>query len=192
SGPRICASVGRDASPVQPMTRRRPPRFFAPPDIEAERRPDGELRLRSRVALHPPSRAVGLWLQYWAEEAPERCFLAERTESGAWRRLSYGEAHRQARAVGEALLQRDLDGDRPVAILSENGIDHALLTLGAMQAGIPAAPISPAYSRLSKDFAKLRYIVDLLRPGLVYAADGALYSPALDAIGRGDAELVVS
>src|ERR687883_683904 len=87
------------------------------------------------------------------------------------------------RRVGQALLERGLNAERPVAILSDNSIDHALLTLGAMHVGIPAAPISPAYSLMSQDFGKLKHIFELLQPGLVFAADPAKFAPALAAVG---------
>ena len=77
----------------------------------------------------------------------------------------------RARRIGQALLNLGLNADRPVAILSDNSVDHALLALGAMHAGVPVAPVSPAYSLMSKDFAKLKYIFDLLKPGLVFAAE---------------------
>ena len=172
------------------MTLDRP--LFALPDIALEPLPEGGMMLRSRVPLNPAPRSMGVWLAHWAEQAPERCFLAERSADGAWRRLSYGEAFHSARAIGTALLQRGLGPERPVAILSENGIDHGLLMLGAMEAGVPVAPISPAYSLLSRDFAKLRYTVELLRPALIYVNDGARFVAALMAIGARAAEIVAS
>jgi feruloyl-CoA synthase len=82
--------------------------------------------------------------------------------------------------------------ERPVMLLSGNSLDHALLTLGGLVAGVPVVPVSPAYSLMSQDFAKVRYIADLVRPGLVYAADGAAFGRVLDAVDFGDAELVIS
>ena len=155
---------------------------FAPAQVAAEKRADGALLLRSPQKLGPHARAVGEWLVQWAAKAPQRAFLAERAGEG-WRKLSYRETLDAVRRIGEALLERGLDAQHPVAILSDNGIDHALLALGAMHAGIPAAPISPAYSLMSKDFAKLKGIFELLRPGLVYASDPQKFAPALAAVG---------
>jgi feruloyl-CoA synthase len=166
-------------------------RLFATPDIEIEERADGSRILRSRQALQAYPRRLGERLQHWAEAAPERVFLAERAGEG-WRRVGYGAAWQAARAIGSALLARGLSAERPVVILSENSIDHALLTLGALHVGVPVAPVSVAYSRLSQDFAKLRHIVALVRPGLVYARDGAAFAKPLAAIELGDSELVVS
>ena len=150
--------------------------------IDAERRADGAFLLRSPQKLDGHARAVGEWLVRWAREAPERTFLAERRGEG-WRKVGYREALALARRAGQGLLDRGLDASRPVVILSDNSIDHALLALGAMHVGVPVAPVSPAYSLMSKDFAKLRGIFDLLRPGLVWTADPAAFAPALAAVG---------
>jgi feruloyl-CoA synthase len=155
---------------------------FAPAQVQLERRSDGTLLLRSPQKLAPYARAVGEWLVHWAAAAPERVFLAERAGEG-WRRLTYREALSTVRRVGQALLERGLGAERPVAILSDNGIDHALLALGAMHVGVPVAPVSPAYSLMSKDFAKLKHIFELVRPGLVYAADADKFGAALGAVG---------
>jgi feruloyl-CoA synthase len=154
---------------------------FAAAEVDVERRKDGALVLRSPQPLRPFGRAVGDWLLHWYEHAPDRCFLAERRGED-WRRLSYRDALSDARRIGQALLNLGLNAEKPVAILSDNGIDHALLALGAMHVGVPVAPISPAYSLLSKDFAKLKHIFDLLKPGLVFAADAGKFAPALAAV----------
>ena len=155
---------------------------FAPPGVELDRRADGTIVLRSPQALGQPDRALGEWLVRWAGRAPDRVFLAERA-GDAWRRLTYRETLDAVRRVGQALLDRGLDAERPVAILSDNGVDHALVALGAMHVGVPVAPISPAYSLMSKDFAKLKSIFELLRPGLVYCSDPARFAAALAAVG---------
>src|SRR6185437_10614109 len=165
---------------------------FAPAAVEVERLHGGGMILRSPQPLQPCARSVGQWLARWARQAPERTFLAERDGSGGWRRLGYNAAWRAAHAIGEALLERGLGPERPVMILSDNGIDHALLTLGAMQVGVPVAPVSTAYSRLSQDFAKLKGIVALLEPGLVFADDGERYGAALRALDGRGAEVVSS
>jgi feruloyl-CoA synthase len=133
------------------------------------------------VPLAPYARSVGAWLVDWAGREPRRILLAER--SGAtWRTVTYAQALEAARALGAALLERGLSLQRPLAILSDNSIDHALLALGAQLVGVPYAPISPAYSLLSSDHAKLRGIVALLEPGLVYADDGSKFARALAAL----------
>ena len=160
---------------------------LAPPAVQVERR-DGNIYLRSPQKLAPYARCVTEWLVQWSDKAPERTFLAERKGEG-WRKLSYRETYGAVRRVGQALLDLKLGPERPVAILSDNSIDNALLSLGAMHVGVPAAPISPAYSLMSKDFGKLKYIFELLQPGLVFAADAAKFKPALDAVGAKSASV---
>ncbi len=155
---------------------------YAPAEVKVEKRADGATILRSPQALKPYARAVGDWLLHWYERAPDRTFIAERKGDG-WRRVSYRDALSDARRIGQALLNLKLDATRPVAILSDNSVDHALLALGAMHVGIPVAPISPAYSLMSKDFAKLKYIFELLKPGLVFAAEPEKFAAALAAVG---------
>jgi feruloyl-CoA synthase len=155
---------------------------FAPARVEIDRRPDGSMLLRSPQPLGPFARCVGEWLASWAEQAPDRVFLADRA-GDAWRKVTYREALEAARRIGGALLERGLDAQRPLAILSDNSVDHGLLALGAMHVGVPVAPISPAYSLLSKDHAKLKAIFNLLRPGLVYAGDPDRFATALAAVG---------
>jgi feruloyl-CoA synthase len=155
---------------------------YAPAEVTVEKRADGATILRSPQPLKPYARAAGDWLLHWYDHAPDRTFIAERKGEG-WRRVSYRDALSDARRIGQALLNLGLNADRPVAILSDNSVDHALLALGAMHVGVPVAPISPAYSLMSKDFAKLKYIFELLKPGLVYAAEPEKFAPALAAVG---------
>ncbi len=155
---------------------------FAPPEVRVEHRGDGAIILRSPLELGEHARAVGEWLVRWADKAPDRVFLAERKGEG-WRKISYREALQLVRRVGQGLLDRGLDASKPVLILSDNSVDHALLALGAMHVGVPVAPVSPAYSLMSRDFAKLKAIFELLRPGLVWTADPLKFAPALAAVG---------
>jgi len=154
---------------------------FAPARVDVERRTDGSAILRSPEPLAPFTRAVGEWLVQWAAAAPDRTFLAERSGDD-WRRISYQDAFVAVRRIGGSLLARGLTPSSPVAILSDNSVNHALLALGAMHAGIPVSPISPAYSLLSKDHAKLKAIFDLLDPGLVFADNPERFAAALAAV----------
>lgn len=164
---------------------------FAPPAVELEDRGAGVMVLRSPQPLGSYPRALGVHLERWAREAPDSVFLAERSGAG-WRQLSYAQARGAARAIGAALLARGLSVERPVMVLSDNAIDHALLMLGAMHVGVPIAPVSPAYSLMSRDHAKIRAITALLRPGMVYAADGAKFAAVLKSVDFGGAEIVLS
>src|SRR4029077_20174412 len=118
---------------------------------------------------------------HWAKEAPLRPFLAQRDASGAWRTLNYGDAHRRVRSIGQALLARGLSQERPLAILSDNDIEHALLALACMHVGVAYVPVSSAYSLVSTEHAKLMHVIGLLTPGLVYASDGARFAKAIAA-----------
>src|SRR5712692_5062910 len=164
---------------------------LGPRDVVSERRPDGTIRLTSPHALASYPAKLTERLQYWAAAAPERTFLAQRAASG-WRKMSYGGTLEQVRCIGAALRRRDLSPERPIAILSGNDIEHALIGLAAIYVGIPYAPISPAYSLISTDFGRLRSIIDLITPGLVFAADGDGYARAIEAAVRPEIEIVVT
>ena len=160
-------------------------------DIEVERRADGSMVMRSRVPLQPHAPHIPALLRRWADERPDHTWLAQRrAPTDDWFRLSYAQAQQQVDALTQALLDLKLGPDRPVAILSGNSIEHALMTMAAMQAGAPAAPVSPAYSLLSQDHAKLRYIFDLIRPGLVLVQDGVQFAKALAALDLSGVTLV--
>ncbi len=165
---------------------------LAPPRIVSEKAPDGSRILRSEEALEPYEASLGVLLRRWAEEAPDRVFLAERPGDGDWVELTWGDANRKATAIAQALLDRGLEADRPLAILSGNSIDHALLTLGGFLAGVPVVPVSPAYSLMSQDYGKVKHIAALVKPGLVYAADAGPFGGVLSAVDFGGAEIVLS
>ncbi|MCA7118683.1 MAG: feruloyl-CoA synthase [Acidibrevibacterium sp.] len=165
---------------------------LAVPEMAITRDADGTIRARAKTPLGAYPARLTARLEHWAELAPDRVFLAERTQDGTgWRRITYAETLAAVTALGQALLDRDLSPDRPIAILSGNGIDHALLGLAAQHVGVPYAPISVAYSTSGGDFARLRHILALLTPGLVFAEDGARFAPAL-AIAAAGSEIVVS
>jgi feruloyl-CoA synthase len=150
-------------------------------DVAVERRSDGAVVMRSPHPLPAYPRMLTERLAHWANATPDRLFLAQRDRSGAWRTKTYAETYAAVRAIAAALLERGLDADCPVAILSGNDIEHALLGLAAMHVGIPYAPISLPYSLLSQDFGKLKAIVEVLGPGLVFAANGAAFARAIAA-----------
>src|ERR1051326_7332672 len=165
---------------------------LGPADVVVERRGDGAILLRSPHPLPDYPKNLTQRLVHWAAAAPDRVFLAQRDASGGWRTLSYAQALAAVRAIAAALLARDLSVERPIAILSGNDIEHGLLGLAAMHVGIPYAPISVPYSLLSQDFKKLKTIIDILTPGLVFAANGAAFARAVAAAVPQDAEIVVT
>ncbi|MCF8478177.1 MAG: feruloyl-CoA synthase [Pseudolabrys sp.] len=165
---------------------------LGPQDVTVERRADGCILLRSPQPLGPYPDKITERLVHWAKATPDRILFAQRGAAGGWRTVTYAQALTQTRAIGEALLDRKLSPERPIAILSGNDIEHALLGLGAIYAGIPYAPISPAYSLVSTDFGRLRSIFELITPGLVFAADGSAFARAIEAVVLDDVEVVVT
>ncbi|MDP1867397.1 MAG: AMP-binding protein [Bradyrhizobium sp.] len=152
-------------------------------DIEVLRRPDGVIILKSRIPLQSYESHIPASLAKWATEAPSRIWLAQRAGSDRqWRKVSYGEAKQIVDGLTQGLLDLKLKPGSPVAILSGNSIEHALLTQAAMQARLPAAPVSPAYSLMSQDHLKLKYLFDLIKPGVVMVQDGPAFEKALKAL----------
>ncbi len=150
--------------------------LFAPCTVIRRDTSDGMVLTSGLAPAHSPDTVIGM-LDEAARAVPDRTFLAER-DGTDWRRIGYGEAAAAVGHIGRNLLARGLTPDRPLAILSDNAINHALLSLGAMAASVPVAQISPAYSRFA-DLAKLDHIFAALTPGLVYANDAAAFGPAL-------------
>src|SRR5258708_36473737 len=119
----------------------------------------------------------------WAGEPTNRIGRARRPgEDRRWRKLSYGEAKRTVDALTQGLLDLNLEPGSPLAILSGNSIEHALITQAAMQARLPAAPVSPAYSLMSQDHLKLKYLFGLIKPAVVMVQDGAAFEKSLKAL----------
>ena len=141
-------------------------------EVAVERRADGSILLRSPHALGAYPDRITERLLHWAREAPARSFVAQRDGSGSWRHLGYAATLERVRAIGQGLLDRKLTAERPVVILSDNDIEHALLALACMHVGVPYAPVSSAYSLVSTDHARLRQAMELLTPGLVFATSG--------------------
>jgi feruloyl-CoA synthase len=160
-------------------------------DIAVERRPDGVIVLKSRIPLQSYEKHIPASLAKWAKEAPQRTWLAQRAGADRqWRKVSYGEAKRTVDGLTQGLLNLGIDDGRPVAILSGNSIEHALMTQAAMQARLPAAPVSPAYSLMSQDHLKLKYLFNLIKPAVVMLQDGPTFEKALKALDLSDVTVV--
>ena len=178
-------SSGVSSSPLRPIS-------FSDPKVTVDRRADGTIYLRPQQALvEYPARLTDS-LHHWAAVAPERLFMAERDHHGGWRKITYAELLSSSHRIASSLLARDLSAERPLLILSGNSIDHALMSFGAMVAGVPFCPVSPAYSLISKDYSKLTYLMRLLTPGLVFVEDADQFSAALQANVSQDTEVVAS
>ncbi len=152
-------------------------------DIDVERRADGVVVLKSRIPLQAYEKRIPASLAKWAKQAPDRIWLAQRAGTERqWRKVSYGEAKRTVDGLTQGLLNLGIADGRPVAILSGNSIEHALMTQAAMQARLPAAPVSPAYSLMSQDHLKLKYLFNLIKPAVVMVQDGPTFEKSLKAL----------
>ncbi len=157
--------------------------IFAPVKLDVEKRPDGSIILRSLLAADEPVSSVGVWLDQWASRAPDRLFLSERQgKDRAWHHLSYGEALSKVQTAAGWMLENGLGPEHPLAILSDNSIEHAVLALAAMYVGIPVATVSSAYSLVSRDHKRLKSMIELVAPGAIYVASTGQYRKALDTI----------
>jgi feruloyl-CoA synthase len=163
------------------------PESFA---ADVERRADGSIILRPRRELGEyPARALDM-LEHWAREAPDRVFIAQRDKSGAWEQLTYREMLSRVQRIAQGLLARNLSAERPIAILSGNSIEHLLLAFAAMWIGVPYSPISPAYALAAGELKKLKYVLDLLTPGMVAAFGTQAFERPLTQLVAADVEIV--
>jgi feruloyl-CoA synthase len=164
-------------------------------EARVQQRADGTQILRSTEALgeYPPRLTDRL--EHWARVAPDRTFVARRDPrvpgGGDWQHITYAQMLVRARRIGQALLARGLSAERPVAILSDNDLEHVSLAMGALWAGVPYVPVSPAYSLVSQDYGKLRHILGRVTPGLVFASSAA-YGKAIQAVCASDVEAVLT
>ena len=151
--------------------------------------------LRADQDLGPYPERLTDRLVHWAKERPDQTLFARRVKnadgsSGDWKHISFAQALDAARRIGQGLLNRGLSAERPVLILSENDLEHALLALGCLYAGVAYCPTSPAYSLISQDHDKLKHVIKTLTPGMVFASDALRYSRAMLATVAEDVELV--
>lgn len=151
------------------------------PVVDVRRTDDGTIYVHQRGELPTPPRRIAERLRHWAETRPDALYMADRGPDGAWRTLTYGQMWDRVRRLGQYLLDQKLSSDHPLLILSGNDLEHGQLALAAITVGVPYAPLSEAYSLVSSDFGKLKDIVALLEPGLVFAADGMQFEKALAA-----------
>ena len=179
------SSSGVRSLPLRPIS-------FGDPKVTVDRRADGTIYLRPQQALIDYPVRLTDSLHHWASVAPQRLFMSERDSNGGWRKITYAELLEQSCRIASSLLARGLSAERPLLILSGNSIDHALMSFGAMLAGVPFCPVSPAYSLISRDYGKLAYLMKLLTPGLVFVDDADQFAAALQANIPEEIEVVAS
>ncbi len=183
--PDISVPAASSDAPLRPIS-------FGDPAVSIDRRDDGTIYLRPKIALGEYPLRLTDRLHHWAKAEPNRIFMAERAAGGLWRQISYAQLLATSRHIASGLLARGLSADKPVVILSGNSIDHALLAFGALYAGIPFCPVSPAYSLISRDYGKLGFAMKLLTPGLVFADDATKFAEALSTNVPAEIEIVAS
>jgi len=162
------------------------------PPAEAlfDRRANGTIYVRSPKPLAPYPERLTDRLEYWAERSPERTFIAQRDAAGTWRHLTYKEALNRVRSISQALLNRGFSNQTPIAILSGNSIEHALLAFGAMHVGVLHTSVSPSYSLACSDLTTLRSLLEQLQPSMLFAADGVAFEQPLKQVLDAGMELV--
>ncbi len=152
----------------------------------------GVVLVRADEALGPYPKVLTERLVQWAKVAPDRICFAKRGPAGEWQCLTYAEVLAAVRCIAQGLLERDLSVERPLMILSENDFEHVLLMLAGQHVGIPTAHVSPVYSLVSSDFARLKHAVKLLTPGMIFASDFERYGRAIEGVAGGDMEVVAT
>jgi feruloyl-CoA synthase len=153
-------------------------------DVQVERRGDATF-VRSTEPLGSHAQRVSDVLDHWADAAPDRSFVAQRGADGEWEHVSYAQMRDRARALGAALLQLGVRAERPLAILSGNDLAHASLMMAALWVGVPFVSVSPAYSLVSTDFAKLAHVLRTTTPGAIYASDPRFEQAIAATVGSG-------
>lgn len=164
---------------------------FLAHSVSRESRADGTILLRSNYELGPVVEKTGVWLHDWANKAPERTFIAERSGAG-WREESYESTLQKVRAIAASLLARGMGPDTPIIIMSGNGVDHALLTLAAQYVGVPTAPVAEQYSLIHGAHGRLQHAIELVGPKMAYVVDAGQYGEALALDALGGIEIVAS
>jgi feruloyl-CoA synthase len=155
------------------------------PGVLIDRRDDGSAILRSPLELPPPRRSLPHLFDEAASAHPDRVFVRQRQQPGEpWREISYAAAQRASQALAQWLIDQGLGEGDSLAVLSPASIEHAIIALGALRAGVAVAPVSPAYSLLSSDHVKLRACLANARARFAFADDAARYGRALSAIGE--------
>ncbi len=177
-----------DLPPFRPLPQKAP-------DIEVRRMPDGTVYIDSNHKLGTLHRSIAHLFADRAKKHPERNFIGERVvgpdgKTGDWRFITYGEAYNRAQAIAQALLSRGMDAGTPLMILSGNSIVHATMTLGALFAGVPVAPVSVAYSLMSGDHSKLKHVFATTQPKMIFADNGPMFARAIAALPTDGVEIV--
>ncbi|MEN9609397.1 MAG: hypothetical protein RLZZ628_211 [Bacteroidota bacterium] len=153
-----------------------------PIDIQKEVNSEGVIVLKSAVPLQNCPHRLTERLIHWAEKTPNAVFIAQKDEKGVWQSVTYAETLQKVKCIAQYLLQTEVSGERPLVVLSENSVEHALMALAAYHIGVPYTPLAPAYALRSTDYAKLKHAINLLTPGLIFVQNGKLYQKAIQTV----------
>jgi feruloyl-CoA synthase len=161
---------------------------FLPVDLAVERRDDGTILLRSRIPLREFEPCLPRVLAAQAARLGDKPYLVQRRgPQRQWTPHSYAQTKRDTDAIAQWLLDRGIARDRPILLLSGNSIAHALVKFGGMAVGVPACPVSSNYGLMDSNFARLRHVVQLTRPGVVFVEQAKPFARALAEVDFGDA-----
>ncbi|THD76462.1 feruloyl-CoA synthetase [Thalassobius vesicularis] len=163
----------------------------APHDVLTETRADGTLILRSSHKLGPVAKTTGEWLHKWAEKTPDAVLIAERSGPG-WREVTYAQALKAVRNIGAWLLSKGYDKKGPVVVMSGNSVDHALLALATQYVGMASVPVAEQYSLIPGAHDRLLYIIEKVRPGLLFVDDAGRYKDAVAMEALADFDILAS
>lgn len=162
-----------------------------PQKVNRELCDNGDILLSSGYEMGPVENTTGEWLKRWAAKTPSQVFLAERSGEG-WREENYQSSLEKVIAIASALLAKGLNSDKPIIILSGNGVDHGLLSLAAQFVGIPVVPVAEQYSLIPEAHDRLRHVLNLTKPAMAYVVDSGVYKKALDLPEMSGVEIIAS
>lgn len=149
------------------------------PKVEITHAKNGTIYVSQAAKLPEYGSRITERLEYFAKTKPDQIYLADRGEDGEWRTMTYGQAYQKVRNLSQFFIDHNVSVERPVVILSGNDLEHALVSLAATHIGVPSAPISPAYSLVAKDYARLKDCIDAVTPAMIFTNDADAFAPAI-------------
>ncbi|MBL1241201.1 MAG: feruloyl-CoA synthase [OCS116 cluster bacterium] len=149
------------------------------PHVEVTHTDDGIIYVSQAEPLPAYGSRITERLEYFAKTKPDQVYLADRGADGEWRKMTYGQAYQKVRALGQFFIDHNVSTQNPIVILSGNCLEHALVSLAATHIGVPSAPISPAYSLVAKDYARLKDCIDAVTPSMIFTTDAGAFAPAI-------------
>ncbi|MDZ7899191.1 MAG: feruloyl-CoA synthase [Arcicella sp.] len=154
-------------------------------DIQKKENPNGVIYLKSSTELENRPFKMTERLIHWAKHKPQTVFLGQKNESDTWETITFEETYKKVRSIAQFLISQGVTPESPIAILSENSIEHGLLALASLHIGVPYSSITPAYStNKSNDFSKLKHTLNLLTPSILMVSGGSSFENALAEIAQ--------